>query len=74
MFQSELERSFHVFYQLLSSEESELREVKLKKDIAAYHYLRHSFKNPCFTFEDAKDWSATLHALHVLGVSSEEIQ
>jgi myosin V len=74
VFQSELERNFHVFYQLLSSDDVQLRDLMLVKGIHAYHYLRHSFKNSCFTFEDSEDWKATLHALQVLGVTSDEIQ
>lgn len=72
MSQSERERGFHVFYQLLSADEALLAELCLKPSIASYEYLNKSSKTQSFVFDDASDWKEMRAALSTIGVTPTE--
>lgn len=72
--QSEKERNFHVFYQLLTASGS-MPELSLMTAPDSYGYLaaaaRSGVRPPPGTFDDAGDWTAMCNALTVIGVPLE---
>ena len=70
-----MERSYHIFYQMLSGmTKQELRGLELESNsILDYEYLRHS--NPSIPgVDDAQNYQELLVAFQTVGFSKEEIQ
>ena len=71
--QNKGERSFHIFYQLLQSQDPKLLgHLELSTDPMEYHYLRQGDTPRVSTISDHKDFVTVKKALSVLGFSEEE--
>jgi myosin V len=70
--QSKDERNFHIFYQLISSDE-ERRERYYLGDASEYKYLNNKYIYRDDGVEDEDDFLLTLRGMEVMGFSSEEI-
>jgi len=65
------ERSFHIFYQLLT-DDKRIKQYHLEKDPSSYQYLKAS---DCFkvdTINDSADWKDITKALNTLRFTEEE--
>ncbi|KJE93900.1 myosin IA [Capsaspora owczarzaki ATCC 30864] len=72
---TEGERSFHIFYQLLSgADQAVLNELALERDANAYKYLSSSKCLVVPTIKDDKEFAATRAGLEVCGFTKDEIQ
>jgi len=65
------ERSFHIFYQLLSGCR-ELNQYQLQPDPNNYYYLKHSDCSKVETINDPSDFQQVLKGMEVLGFSPQE--
>mmetsp|Transcript_27233 Transcript_27233/g.38371 ORF Transcript_27233/g.38371 Transcript_27233/m.38371 type:complete len:1003 (-) Transcript_27233:51-3059(-) len=67
------ERSFHIFYQMLSGcTPQELSDMKLKNNPSEYYYLSHSDCVKVDTINDQADFKIVLKALDTLGFTKED--
>lgn len=67
------ERSFHIFYQIISGlSASEVDRIKLNQDASAYSYLKLSDCIKVDTIDDTEDFKVVSKAMDVLGFSSED--
>jgi myosin heavy subunit len=64
------ERSFHIFYQLLSNKEARLKYHL--EDIDSYNYVNHSGCTVVPGVNDAKEFEETKKSMEVIGLSQEE--
>ncbi|CAG9863504.1 unnamed protein product [Phyllotreta striolata] len=71
--QTQGERNFHVFYQLLAgASDEEIGELKLKRTIDSYYYLSNGQQNGTHGINDKEDFAAVKKALTTLDFSSGE--
>lgn len=69
---SDLERNFHVFYQLCAGAEASFREDLRLKDAKGFHYTNQS---SCFELkgvDDAEEFRRTIEAMDVIGITKDE--
>ncbi|OWA50174.1 Myosin heavy chain, muscle [Hypsibius exemplaris] len=72
VYQQPLERSYHIFYQIMSGGVPGLKEkLLLTEDITAYHFVAQG-KTKVDGMDDAKEMKDTDYAFNVLGFSQEE--
>ncbi|CAF3882767.1 unnamed protein product [Rotaria sordida] len=67
--QAENERNFHIFYQLLSSREF-CQQYSLSHELR-FQYINHAESSRVQKIDDIKEMQHTLHAMDVMGFSSE---
>ncbi|GAA5978241.1 hypothetical protein JCM5350_002237 [Sporobolomyces pararoseus] len=70
------ERSFHVFFQLLSGQKDLLKQLLLHDEAGsqgtkAFEYLSHS-RQDVDGMDDKEEWNSLIRALETVGFSSEE--
>ncbi|CAF3307815.1 unnamed protein product [Rotaria sp. Silwood2] len=70
--QAENERNFHIFYQLLSSREF-CQQYSLSHELR-FQYINHAESSKVLKIDDTKEMQHTLHAMDVMGFSSEAKQ
>jgi myosin-1 len=70
--QNEGERSFHIFYQLISGADSEMRESLGIANVDYYFYLNQSGTYTVDGIDDKKEFDDTLHAMDVMGITGEK--
>ncbi|CAF3749845.1 unnamed protein product [Rotaria sp. Silwood1] len=70
--QAENERNFHIFYQLLSSREF-CQQYSLSHELR-FQYINHAESSRVAKIDDTKEMQHTLHAMDVMGFSSESKQ
>ncbi|CAF4320317.1 unnamed protein product [Rotaria sp. Silwood2] len=70
--QAENERNFHIFYQLLSSREF-CQQYSLSHELR-FQYINHADSSKVLKIDDTKEMQHTLHAMDVMGFSSEAKQ
>ncbi|CAF4050383.1 unnamed protein product, partial [Rotaria sp. Silwood2] len=70
--QAENERNFHIFYQLLSSREF-CQQYSLSHELR-FQYINHAESSKVLKIDDIKEMQHTLHAMDVMGFSSEAKQ
>jgi len=68
--QSEKERNFHIFYQLLSSDK---KEKYYLEDFSKYKFLNNKYIYRCDNVEDDEDFLLTLNGMRVIGFTEIEI-
>ncbi|XP_075231362.1 myosin 95E [Lycorma delicatula] len=72
--QAQGERSFHIFYQLLTGADIQLLKLlKLQRNIDNYTFLRHTRPLHLETIDDKRDFITTKRSMESLGFSPEEI-
>lgn len=67
--QTDNERNFHIFYQLLSSD---IKNKYFLSDFSEYKYLNNVYIK-CDDIDDNLEWNKTLNAMHVMNFSQEQI-
>jgi myosin-5 len=75
VYQPEIERNYHIFYQLCSGAPSkERKDLGLDTDTAKFHYLNQGgpSASPINGVDDAEEFRATQTALSTVGVSVEK--
>lgn len=75
VFQPNIERNYHIFYQLcLGAPLKERKDLGLDTDITKFFYLRQggSPAHPINGVDDAEEFRATQHALSTVGISVEK--
>ena len=71
-FQQEIERSYHIFYQIFQKSVPELKKkCHLSEDIYDYHYVSQG-KTTVPSIDDNEDLEFTHDAFHILHFSEEE--
>nr|WEL12768.1 myosin class I D [Halisarca dujardinii] len=74
VYQSQGERNFHIFYQLLGGASSDvLAMLQLTTDHWEYHYLSHSGSIYALTIDDPEEFTNTLRAMEVLGFAPHQV-
>jgi len=72
---AEGERSYHIFYHLLRSGDSDLlKSLYLSPDISSYKYLTASSCNSSENIDDKKLYDETLNAMEITGFTKAEIK
>nr|WEL12766.1 myosin class I B [Halisarca dujardinii] len=73
IYQTPGERSFHIFYQVLASEDGNLlKKLQLQPDPLAYHYLKQGGDQRVSTRSDKSDFTEVQQGLSTLGFTEEE--
>ncbi|XP_053502449.1 myosin Ic, paralog b isoform X1 [Ictalurus furcatus] len=73
--QSNGERNFHIFYQLLEGgEEDLLRRLGLERNAQQYQYLVKGNCPKVSSINDRSDWKVVRKALSVIGFSDDEVE
>jgi myosin-1 len=73
IYQTPGERNFHIFYQVLASEDSNLlKKLELQSDPNAYHYLKQGGDHRVPTRNDKTDFNEVQQGLSTLGFSEDE--
>jgi len=68
------ERNFHSFYQLLAgASDAELRKLKLKRDVSAYHFVNQGGSPRVDSISDKAEYKGLQSALRTLGFSAASI-
>ena len=67
--QTDNERNFHIFYQLLLSD---IKNKYFLSDFSEYKYLNNVYIK-CDDIDDNLEWNKTLNAMHVMNFSQEQI-
>ncbi len=71
--QAQGERNFHIFYQLLDSQDARLlSRLSLSPDAQAYHYLDQGDSTKVLGMDDHRGFLAVQKALLILGFSDAE--
>ncbi|CAI4228131.1 unnamed protein product [Auanema sp. JU1783] len=65
------DRNFHIFYQLLSGADDNLRKNLGVGELEYYNYLNHSGVTRAEDTDDSKEFQHTLHAMKVVGINEE---
>ncbi|XP_019852528.1 PREDICTED: unconventional myosin-Ie, partial [Amphimedon queenslandica] len=66
--QNEGERSFHIFYQLISGADDDMREGLGVANVDYYWYLNQTGTYTVDGIDDKKEFQDTLHAMEVMGI------
>ncbi|XP_014209371.1 unconventional myosin-Ie-like [Copidosoma floridanum] len=66
------ERNFHIFYQLVTGANSEMKSELGLTDLNDYDYLRYGGNHKVDGTNDARDFQDTLKALSVMGIKNME--
>ncbi|XP_049850676.1 myosin ID heavy chain-like isoform X2 [Schistocerca gregaria] len=70
--QSKNERSFHIFYEMLSGADGQMKERYRLLDASSYHYLNQGNCTVVDEIDDVSDWKDLLHALDTMKFSEKE--
>lgn len=69
------ERSFHIFYQICAGADEDLRrDLKLPEKATDFQYLAQSNTITLDTIDDVQSFRDTLHAMHVIGLSPDQVR
>ena len=69
------ERSFHIFYQICAGADADLRKALFLPEMAAdFAYLSQSEIVTLENMDDANGFAKTLHAMHIIGLSIDQIE
>jgi myosin heavy subunit len=71
--QGEKERSFHIFYQLLSGASADQRKNLYLKDANSYEYLNKSGCTTIHNVNDTQEFKDTINAMQIMAMKPEEI-
>ncbi|XP_023930461.1 myosin-10-like [Lingula anatina] len=69
--QAEIERMFHIAYQLLAGATPDMRKELLLEDIRKYRYITNG-PNPVPGVDDVETFKETLEAMNIMGMSEED--
>ena len=75
MYQPDVERNYHIFYQLCAGAPSkERKDLGLETDVSKFHYLRQGGPNSATIpgVDDAEDFRATQDALSTVGIGIDK--
>jgi len=67
------ERTFHIFYQLLTGANDQLKKELLLEDINKYKYLTNGHQTISNT-KDSDEFQATLGAMEIMNISHEDVK
>ncbi|XP_046826927.1 unconventional myosin-Ie-like isoform X3 [Vespa crabro] len=67
------ERNFHIFYQLATGADSEMKSELGLTDLDYYQYLSYGGNHKVEGTNDARDFQETLKALRVMGIQDSEV-
>ena len=67
--QTNNERNFHIFYQLLSSD---IKNKYFLSDFSEYKYINNVYIK-CDDIDDNLEWNKTLNSMHIMNFSQEQI-
>ncbi|XP_043675686.1 unconventional myosin-Ie-like [Vespula pensylvanica] len=67
------ERNFHIFYQLVTGADSQMKSELGLTDLDYYQYLSYGGNHKVESTNDARDFQETLKALRVMGIQDSEV-
>ncbi|KAF7390930.1 hypothetical protein HZH66_009410 [Vespula vulgaris] len=67
------ERNFHIFYQLVTGADSQMKSELGLTDLDYYQYLSYGGNHKVESTNDARDLQETLKALQVMGIQDSEV-
>merc|ERR1719427_2572840 len=71
--QANKERTFHIFYQLLTGSNEQLKKELLLQDISKYRFITHGMQH-LPNSSDREEFQDTLRAMEIMGITHDDVK